>query len=113
MKEYFYYLRDKMNKPMVTICLLTDTDIKARGVSICSLHDSPCKKTGRAIARGRALRALKRESAGDPINRSEPYHVLVHLNNASRGARIGLMLSNGKYIFNPILTLYERKLLNL
>lgn len=112
MKEYFYYLRDKENKPVITVCLLEHAKATARGVSICSLRDFPDKKRGRAIARGRALRAFKRILPGEPVNRHEAWAVAITLNLDSSRAREGLMLADGKYKLNPVLTDYERKLLN-
>ena len=58
MDKLFYYLRDKENRPVVTICLIEERDRIARGVAICSQLDQPCKKTGRGIAGQRAQAAL-------------------------------------------------------
>ncbi len=75
MKEYFYYLRDGLKRPVVTVCLLrlaehtrkngtvvvSDSgDVIIRGVAICSNSDYPCMKTGRNIAKGLALKAFVR-----------------------------------------------------
>ncbi len=75
MKEYFYYLRDGLKRPVVTVCLLrlaehtrkngtvvvSDSgDAIIRGVAICSNSDYPCMKTGRNIAKGLALKAFVR-----------------------------------------------------
>ncbi len=112
MREYFYYLRDEENKPVITVCLLTHIDTTARGISICSLQDMSCKKTGRAIARGRALKAFKRILPGDPVLRTEAWAVVATLCRDANIARKGLMISMSKYTFNPVLTDYEKKLLN-
>ncbi len=67
--EKYYYLRDRLNRPTVTICLIKiDKDI-ARGIAVCSLQDMPCKKIGRAIARGRATKALTRKASYNYIGR--------------------------------------------
>lgn len=56
MKEYYYYIRDKENRPIVTVCLLIFGDDKtvARGMAFCCPKDIPCKKVGRKIALERA-----------------------------------------------------------
>ena len=59
-RTYFYYLRDKNKRPLVTVCLHCIDDKYYRGVSICSPKDSPIKRVGRNIAFGRALQAVKR-----------------------------------------------------
>lgn len=62
MKEYYYYERDENNRPIVTVCLLqpdiNNPNAFARGVAICNDCESPIKKRGRAIAKGRALKAI-------------------------------------------------------
>lgn len=67
---YYYYLRDKAKRPVVTICLLQENGVACRGVAICSPLDSPNKKLGRAIALGRARRALQKQKSGMPILRT-------------------------------------------
>ena len=56
--KLFYYIRDPHNRPVVTVCLLDDGDMVARGVAICSNMDQPCRKTGRSIAAQRAQAAM-------------------------------------------------------
>lgn len=58
--ELFYYIRDKRNRPVITICLKENGEgfVFTRGIAICSLMDNPSKKLGRAIASGRATKAL-------------------------------------------------------
>jgi len=58
MEEKFYYLRDRMGKPVITVCLLKENGVAARGIAVCSVDDNFCYKIGRAIARGRARSAL-------------------------------------------------------
>lgn len=61
----FYYVRrgegpDSKGVPVATVCLIK-TDVGwARGVAVCSVKDSVSKRTGRNIARGKALKAIKR-----------------------------------------------------
>lgn len=111
MKEYYYYLRNGESRPVMTICLLTSDDgvDVGRGVSICSLCDTFCKRVGRAKARGRAVQALVRKATGNPVTRAEAWAVAVTIRPC--GAREGLLLDAGKYTFNPRLTDLERGLI--
>ena len=74
----FYYLRDYNKRPVITVCLLYKKRIGgiARGIALCSPKDNPTKQTGRSIAHGRALRAVKRKMNGLPINRMEAISIL-------------------------------------
>ena len=58
MKERYYYYRDENRAPRVTVCLLQDGKYVSRGVAICAANDPVCKSKGRAIARGRAAKAM-------------------------------------------------------
>ena len=59
MKIRYYYNRDEMNRPVETICLVSDEDTITKGIAICNLDlDSISKKLGREIARGRAMKAM-------------------------------------------------------
>lgn len=90
MEPLFYYLRDKNNRPMVTVCLLrvgeqlqynnANSPVYARGVAVCSLRDQPCKKIGKQIALGRALRAVKRKQS-DMCRRKEARQVFREVLN--------------------------------
>ncbi len=68
--EYFYH-RDAQNRPIVTGCMLKDGVRTAIGRAICSRLDNPSKKIGRAIAKGRATRAMLREENGHEVVREE------------------------------------------
>ena len=47
MIEKYYYLRDKQNKPRVTVCChWANGRFIARGVAICSMKDNPVKLSG-------------------------------------------------------------------
>ena len=65
--ELFYYIRDDLKRPVITVCLKKEDDRLARGIAICSVLDVPNKKIGRAIASGRATKALKHNDIGNPI----------------------------------------------
>jgi hypothetical protein len=55
--KYKYY-RDVDNRPVITVCVITDGCKKYRGISICSPKDNPDKNIGRAISYNRAVRAF-------------------------------------------------------
>ncbi|MHA1408524.1 MAG: hypothetical protein ACTSSG_14255 [Candidatus Heimdallarchaeaceae archaeon] len=99
MKEIYYYIRDEKNRPMITVCLLEETNYYnltkkyTRGVALCSEKDIPCKKVGRKIAKQRASYALENE-----------------FNSCATKENITLFHFKSCYI--PALTEYENKLLN-
>ena len=102
---WYYYLRDKQNRPLVTVCLLKDNDSKVyQGVAICSLKDNPNKKTGKAIAFGRAKQAEENKKDDGSIFRQEAYETLSKVND------FNFYLFKSTY--DPVLTQYEAKLLN-
>jgi hypothetical protein len=117
MEERFYYLRDPENKPIVTVCLLLDVQdgsyddtiwMKthvARGIAICSNLDAPNKKVGRAIAKGRALKALMNGSHS-PMLREELDIIQEQLEDVDL-----LSIDNYKGETDPKLTKYETNLL--
>ena len=82
MKEKYYYLRNEKNEPILTACLLKEEDQIARGLAICSFRDSPCKRIGRAIAKGRAEKALKRQESSDGILCWKAHKILDSLETA-------------------------------
>ena len=70
----YYYFRDSYRNPRITVCLAYfdhDPFERARGVAFCSFKDSPNKKIGRAIATGRALKALIEGTRSSPMCREE------------------------------------------
>jgi len=79
----YYYHRDKKNRPIVTVCEIKHNNKKARGVSICSPKDNPCKATGRKIAYDRARHALYRAAFGLLICRDEAVNQLMEVNYAA------------------------------
>ena len=114
MDEYIYYVRDKHNRPMITVCLMRDKDGHfARGIAICSLQETgPNKAIGRMYARGRAKRAFKKAITGkiwqsSPVNRKEAYASIM------KAIQPILPLDNFqvKSIFNPILNIMEKQII--
>jgi len=82
-RTYFYYLRDKDRRPLVTVCLHCIDDKYYRGISICSPKDSPVKRVGRNIAFGRALQAVKNgERKEGLINRGEAAEVYFSVDSS-------------------------------
>ena len=65
---YFYDQTGEHRRPVVTICRLrNDEGQYGYGWAICSDADSPCKRTGRSIAEGRARAALIHQSYIKPL----------------------------------------------
>ena len=82
-KVKFKYYRDLQNRPVVTICdLFLGGSLASRGIAICSTKDNPKKKTGKAIAEGRAKKALIKMKLDDPVWRDEAFEVV----NALQGS---------------------------
>jgi len=104
MKEYYYYIRDKENKPTITICILErEVGGVAKGVALCSKKDIVCKKVGRKIAKERAKHAMLhgKDSCPIGINYSRmPYGSYSYFEETGPF----------KSSFLPILTDYEQSL---
>jgi hypothetical protein len=69
----FYYRSTSILNNAFTTCLFINTEkqqIVARGVSICSVRDVYCKKSGKHRAFGRAMKALVRRENTGKINAS-------------------------------------------
>jgi hypothetical protein len=81
MIEKYRYLRDEEGGARITICLMMD-EVGGRvgkGVAICSPRDTPCKNTGRKIARDRAIAAIRgKAKKGLPIRRFEAVSMVHH-----------------------------------
>lgn len=78
-KGIFYYYRDSEKVPRVCVCLLKDKGGNVgKGISICSLKERPILTDGKNRARGRAKKALVRQSTNLPVNRVEAQEVMVH-----------------------------------
>lgn len=62
--ELLYYVSGSSDGSRACVVLLMNPagGAEARGISVCSPQDNFVKATGRLIARGRALRAVKRRS---------------------------------------------------
>lgn len=104
---YFYYCRNTENKPVIAVCIIRRGDEYARGVAICSPSDIPMKKTGRKIARDRALKALYTADDFDRIARDEALQVLddIEVDNYTEFTYKGE--------FMPEFTTFEKRLFGL
>ena len=110
MDEYIYYVRDKQNRPMITVCLMrSDDDHFSRGIAICSLKETgPDKAVGRMYARGRALRAFRkaengRQEKNSPVRREEAYRSLMKANRPI----LPMQFFEAKSVYNPRLNPLE------
>lgn len=107
-RAFFYYVRDKQGNPRVTVCLLSDGETHARGMSICSIRDGINKKEGRRIAIARARKAWGTQKDSDDINLNIPdvLDILASLDVSKTGTKIFRCKSE----FQPELIEYEEKL---
>ena len=101
-KEYFYYHRDKDRKPVITVCLLKVNGVCCRGVAICRKLDSPNKKVGRAIAKGRAYKAVE-------LKCCDPKYV-IRRSDARKWMANAYGFFFHKSVYGAILTDYEKEL---
>ena len=105
MNKAFYYLRDRKNRPIVTVCLYSTSCDYARGIAICSERDEPNKKIGRAISQGRAFKALELNETSDPIVRDRAIGQLF-------SATAFPVYPPFKSEVNPVLSNFEKKILD-
>ena len=112
-KEKFYYFRDADNNPLVTVCLMKRGEDISRGISICSFRDSPNKTVGRAIARGRAVKALCNKMSSELTERWEVYKVMEETNFKEPTLPNFIFLKKYKSAFNPKLSEFETSLLKV
>lgn len=102
---YYYHYRNKIGRPMITVCVCKKGSIFSRGISICSVKDMPNKKVGRKIARDRALKALFNKGTFDYASfRQEIIDVLDTYEQ-----HVTIELYKSEYL--PTLTSYEMELL--
>jgi hypothetical protein len=105
-KMYYYYIRDKQRRPLVTVCLIQGERGIGKGVAICSLEDLPVKKVGKRIAKDRALKAYWEERTSDYTKKQIPM-MLANMDYKDRT----YVTSEPKIWFNPILTKFEIKII--
>ena len=103
-QKIYYYIRDKDNHPIVTVCLLKNGSDITRGTAICSRQDIPWKEYGRALAFKRAMKTMKAEENLFMVVRTEILEILESL-------EVPEDFFEWKGFFNPRLSLYETHLL--
>ena len=109
--ECFYYIRDKQNRPIITVCIIYSGGYVSRGIALCSPNDNPCKKRGRGKAYSRALKALNYEGSYGRIQREEvKEHEKLLKENGIKPGFLGYLL---KVDFDPKITEFEWNLLAL
>lgn len=108
-RSFFYYVRDKKGNPRVTVCLLSDGEVHARGMALCSARDCVDKKEGRRIALARARKAWGTQRDSDSINLNTP-EVLDMIAGLDL-VNVKTSIFTCKSEFMPILIDYEQKLI--
>lgn len=81
-KERYYYLKffqDGNGNPhgVATVCVIPVEGFYVRGVAFCNPKDQFAKKLGRAIALGRAVKAIETHQFNDRIPKNEPVSILI------------------------------------
>jgi hypothetical protein len=105
--ELLYYVNgfsEDGSRACVVLLMNPAGGVEARGVSVCSPQDNFVKATGRLIARGRALRAVKRRSNSKYI---KPYAGDEGSLNDTLGILSGSFECLSEYL--PKLTEYEQE----
>lgn len=128
MKEFYYFLRNAEGHPVVTVCLAIKHGKyspekgelqTARGISICSPHDTACKKEGKRWARKRVMKAFGLQQSktplacDEPVKREEALETLYSIDRSKSQVKLpsipGFLLI--KSVFNPVLEEFETKIL--
>ena len=104
-KKYFYYVRDKKNRPVVTVCLIKGSNGIGKGIAVCSLDDNPIKIVGKDIAMRRALKAYWQKWNDVPIWSESAMDVLEPIEDSS------ILIGNMKIEYNPMLSERELRML--
>lgn len=111
-KEFYYYVKTMDGHPRVTICIVSDNEGRiARGISICSMSETPIKKIGRKQARKRAIKGFytgkfKIPHQSKTFIRKESIDVILNITIGDINYAPLLFLHEE---YNPILTSYESK----
>lgn len=116
-RPFFYYIRDNDGHPRVTVCLVSDGVVHARGLSFCSPRDVLSKKEGRRLALARARKAYGTKTTGEPIGRDETLTVIQKVTNSVTGRMVAenqpeLYFYQNKRVFYPALIPYEAQMIN-
>ena len=115
-KSFYYYIKTTDNHPRITICIVADdTGSVSRGISICSMSETPVKAEGKKIARKRAIKAFyagkyDKDMDKTSFSREESLEVLRKISLEEYLISSPILFYHGE--FNPILTTYEIKILS-
>lgn len=112
LRTKFYYLRSAEGKPVVTVCLARRGSDTARGVAFCAPVDIPCKATGRAIAQGRAVKALEHRYSS-MIARRRRVDYLTFAQRIVADVPLVVYVVKSRYRPTPVSKLEERLLAQL
>ena len=97
---YFYDNTGENRRPVVTICRLRNDEREyGYGWAICSDADNPCKRTGRAIAEGRARAALEHKRYAKGRLHGED-NTWVYARNVSRLSALNVLMKCGLFLLN-------------
>lgn len=104
LERRFYYHRDKLEVPRVTVCVIYDSKQKMyhRGISICSYLDIANKEEGRDIAEDRAINAMRSKISKEEINRGDIIQMEYDMNSG--------ICYDYKSDYDVEITEFERKL---
>lgn len=115
----FYYIRDKNNQPVITVCILKDNTGKFhRGVALCSKLDDINKELGRSrsIAHYRAIKAFYSKRDQLLVSRTvDDYFQISQNNNKNTILLINIISSDKLYKsqYDVICNHVERRLFRL
>jgi len=115
-QEYYYYLRDRKYRPIVTVCIMRKNDEYSRGISVCSDLDIPIKKEGRRLARKRAIKALFSKKNDMYIKRYEADALMDYMLDVSFDWDIPTKIYDEFYCkstYMPSLSVFEKILMGL
>jgi hypothetical protein len=110
----YYYLRDKLNHPRVTVCLLYDpkTGIGCRGTAVCSYKEATNKEYGRDLAENRALNAWYLELTSGRIKTETSKNIIDDIKTEySKDEQLPDFIYKQEY--NVIFLDFEKKILKI
>jgi hypothetical protein len=104
LERRFYYHRDKLGVPRITVCVIYDSkqEMYHRGISICSYLDIANKEEGRDIAEDRAINAMRSKISKEEINRGDIIQMECDINSG--------IYYDYKSDYDVIITEFEKEL---
>jgi len=115
LKKIFYYFRDGLNRPIVTVCVLYDKhkNICCRGISICSENDIINKENGRDYAEDRAVQAHVFKFNNNLIRKTDIKEIILSIVEANPELNKNLLQFGCKSEYNVTLTDFEKSKLKI